>query len=57
MTKCFKDIAFLEPEGGRDRCQNEGVWHDPTLPLPVCNFVWCDEHRFEDDVPVPEGGL
>ena len=46
LTRCFFSIAFPEK-----RCPKEGRWHDPTIPLsPADKFVWCDEHRHNDDV-------
>jgi hypothetical protein len=48
MVQCFYMIAFPEK-----RCPNEGRWISPNVMPPVDKFVWCDDHKHEDDVLAP----
>ncbi len=47
MIQCFYMLAYPEK-----RCPKDGQWYNPDLQSPVDKFVWCDDHKSDNDIPV-----
>ena len=50
MIQCFSNMFHPTKE----RCTKEGRWWCPRLDNDCGKFMWCDDHKFDDDEEAPK---
>ncbi len=50
MTQCFSNMFH----SSKPRCTKAGRWWCPGLENAAGKFVWCNDHKFDDDIRYKE---